>query len=286
MFCDYGHYFFWHSIQESRLPKVPDPTAGDLTRLTNDRKDMAEFYSFVAEVARHIIAHGIFMYGNHHDPKYDKICNSFHNIINKDWPENEEEWKMISDWVVNTADSVFSWLMEWGDLWEVQQDKDKKDLMEAFYYGRWKYSINRDECNSVGPETVWKPNHYNLYNEKDTSITSFARVFSSQMFYDVLTTLSIAAPPDCRSDYVENSKYWKNRKPEVNWRLLYTNINFIGVENVRKELKNKAGDSVCPDCFRLYLEGLTCEMANLPRENSVSNGNSVIPKRTHVPKSY
>ena len=107
-----------------------------------------------------------------------------------------------------------------------------------------------------------------IYEENDKNLTSFARVFSLQFVSDAKDYLAAAAP-NCKSEYEEGKGPWRSDRPEVNIRCLFKNINFAGIENARKGMYHPSRqESVCPDCYRLYLEGLTKKMLLLPSTNA------------------
>ena len=92
-----------------------------------------------------------------------------------------------------------------------------------------------------------------LYEERDKELTSFARVFSKQFMIDAKDYLAAAAP-NRRSQYEEGKGAWRSDRPEVNIECLYKNINFDGIENVRRKMYHPIKkERVCPDGYGLYL---------------------------------
>lgn len=277
MYNDYGHFFFWFCIQKSQLPPLTASCdagmVSEISMLAQDWVRIAKHYAFISKTARHIMAHGIFQISSisYVDPKIKEMQDIFDNILSgKDWPDSEQDWKKITQWITNEANYLYDWLQKWGTLWG-KYTTEKGDLQQRFYYGRWEYSINKDSCLSSGPETINFSFPYDgvsipIYEGSDNNLTSFAKVFASQMVYDAKYYLAAAAGNCVRSQYEEGGKIWTSDKPEVNWRILYKNINFSGIENVRKNMLHPKGSTnVCPDGFRLYLAGLTTKVTELPR---------------------
>ena len=276
MYNDYGHYFFWFSLQETQLP--PKDAFEDTSQnysvdsLFKQQDRIKEHYSFISKVARHVVAHGVFhnrrTIAPYTDPKILELERVYGALLSgKKWPETQTEWIKINKWLVQEADYVYDWLISWAMLWD-SCAKGKDDLQRRFYYGRWEYATNRDFCRSVEDESVI-PKQYegvtiSVYEEKNRELTSFARVFSLQFVTDAREYLAAVAP-NCRSQYDEGKGPWKSDRPEINISCLYKNINFYGVENVRQKMYHPPKkEVVCPDGYRLYLEGLTNIMLTLP----------------------
>lgn len=281
MYNDYGHYFLWFCIQNSQLELIRADTENkdvieNIVKLEENRSRIADHYAFITKTARHVLAHGIFECPagdgrpSYVDPKISEMNKIFREVLNKndkDKPTSAEDWKKLARWVKEEADELYSWLWQWGELWGESSMDARENLKRRFYYGRWDYAINKDNCVDADKPESYSLIKYNnkdilLYEEADQNLTSFARVFSAQFVFDAKEYLAGAAG-DRKSQYEEGYKSWKSKSPAVNWKILYKNINFAGVENVRTEML-KGTSKACPDGFRLYLTGLNKIMLDFP----------------------
>lgn len=291
MYNDYGHYFLWFALQASQLP--PKDTLDDaeqydrMKSLFQEQARVMKHYTFVARIARHAITHGIFqrrkMLSSYTDPKIIELESIFGSVLSgKQWPQTQADWGRINEWLVQEADLVYNWLNSWAEIWNCCT-KGKDDLQRRFYYGRWEYSTNRDKCRSVEDESVISKQVdggvVSVYEERDENLTSFARVFSKQFMTDAKDYLAAAAP-NRRSQYEEGKGAWRSDRPEVNIECLYKNINFDGIENVRRKMYHPIKkETVCPDGYGLYLEGLTNKMLSLPLINTRPKNKSRFNRR-------
>ena len=282
MYNDYGHYFLWFALQASQLPqKDAIDDAGQYDRvksLFQEQDRVMKHYTFIARIARHAITHGIFQRRNklssYTDPKIIELERIFGSVLSgKQWPQIQADWGRINEWLVQEADFAYNWLNSWAEIWNCCT-KGKDDLQRRFYYGRWEYSTNRDECRSVEDESI-----ISKQVEGDKDLTSFARVFSKQFMIDAKDYLAAAAP-NRRSQYEEGKGSWRSDRPEVNIECLYKNINFDGIENVRRKMYHPIKkETVCPDGYGLYLEGLTNKMLSLPLINTKPKNKSRFNRR-------
>lgn len=291
MYNDYGHYFLWFGLQASQLPQkdaLGDVGQYDRVKTLFQGQDrVMKHYTFVARIARHVITHGIFqrrkMLSSYTDPKIIELERIFGTVLSgKQWPQTQADWGRINERLVQEADFVYNWLNSWAEIWNCCT-KGKDDLQRRFYYGRWEYSTNRDECRSVEDESVISKQVegglVSLYEERDKELTSFARVFSKQFMIDAKDYLAAAAP-NRRSQYEGEKGSWRSDRPEVNIECLYKNINFAGVENVRQKMYHPIKkETVCPDGYGLYLEGLTNKMLSLPLINTKPKNKSRFNRR-------
>ena len=282
MYNDYGHFFLWFTIQESQIPQdyminSPDPVVtGAITSLKQSQSRVREHYNFVARVARHVLAHGIFqqfsMLTPYCDPKIKSLENAFEKILSgKIWPDSEKDWKAISRWLVEESDFMYEWINQWAEIWK-HCTTEINELKTKFYYGRWDYSKNKDVCYSTNKDSFlvkeYEGKKYFLFDDRDENLSSFARVFPFQHILDTKEYLVAAAPSISRSEYDENG-FWRSDRPDERLKNLFININYYGVENVRsKMLQPMKTSSTCPDAFKLYLEGLTKKMISLPVINT------------------
>lgn len=280
MYNDYGHYFLWFAVQASQLPQK---SAFDSVEMSNRVEELSQaqsrvtkHYSFVVRIARHVITHGIFQRriaaSPYTDPKIVEMERIFGELLlGEQWPQSQSDWTKINKWLVQEADFAYDWLHSWAEIWN-DCFKEKDGLRRKFYYGRWEYSTNRDECRSVDDESKiskqFEGESFLIYEENDKDLTSFARVFSLQFVSDAKDYLAAAAP-NCKSQYEEGKGPWRSDRPEVNIRCLFKNINFAGIENVRQRMYHPSQKEIaCPDCYKLYLEGLTGKMLSLPLINA------------------
>lgn len=291
MYNDYGHYFLWFAVQESQLPQksaLDDVEMSNrVEELSREQSRVTEHYSFVARIARHVITHGIFQrritISPYTDPKIAEMERIFCELLQgKQWPQSQSDWTKINKWLVQEADFAYDWLYSWAEIWN-NCSKEKDGLQRRFYYGRWEYSTNRDECRSVDDESIiskqFEGGSFSIYEENDKDLTSFARVFSLQFVNDARDYLAATAP-NCKSEYEEGKGPWRSDRPEVNIRCLFKNINFAGIENVRQIMYHPLQkEIVCPDCYRLYLDGLTKKMLSLPSVNARPQGKSRFSRR-------
>lgn len=280
MYRDYGHFFLWFTIQESQIPQYNmvdslDTTVNEaITKLKQSQLRARDHYNFVSIVARHVITHGIFqqfsMLSPYCDPKIMILENTFEKILSdKRWPDSEKDWKSINRWMVEESDFMYDWINLWAETWQ-HCSKEIKNLKERFYYGRWEYSQNKDMCYSTNSEIFqikdYEGNKYYLFDERDQNLSSFARAFPFQHILDAKDYL-VAAAPTSRSQYEENG-FWRSDKSDEKLKLLFRNINYYGIQNVRDKMSHPLSTTtVCPDAFRLYLEGLTNKMTSLPTIN-------------------
>lgn len=280
MYNDYGHFFLWCAMQQLQLPdvtKIVDVSLREnAAKLAIDQPRVMKHYEFIVGIARHVIAHGIFQrrkdMSNYSDPKITALEEIFIDVLSgKRWPEDQSDWNTINEWLVREADHVYDWLWLWAKVWG-DCPVGVELVRDRFYYGRWGYSANKVICRSADKTEAVIPKMYNgkmvsIYEEKDDP-TSFAKVFTLQFVSDASDYLSAAAS-DCKSDYEEDRGPWKSDRPKVNIICLYKNINYSGIENVRRKMYGdyKKG-ALCPDGYKLYLEGLTGEMIKLPKINS------------------
>ena len=278
MYNDYGHFFFWCSLQKSQLPQILEDEKEDLTdqhtALQREQERVIKHYNFVSRTARHVLAHGIFqlpfIINSYNDPKISDMERIFGEVLSeRSWPENGNDWKTINRWLVSEADFVYDWIKRWALLWD-HCPGEKEELQQKFYYGRWEYSRNKDECRLTGDMEKalgdYNGTSFYIYEDGNKDLTSFAMAFPFQRIMDAKDYL-IAATPNCvRSQYEnENGVYWRSDKPDVNLKALYKSINFDGIENARNQLLHpKVPMSFCPDAFKLYLEGLINKMVKLP----------------------
>lgn len=282
MYNDYGHFFFWWSLQKSQLPQYQGNQDEDLSEKYDDlqleQSRVIEHYTFVTRTARHVLAHGIFqlpsMLNPYSNPKISAIERVFGGVLSEQsWPENGNDWRTINRWLVSEADFVYDWIKNWALLW-ANCAEEKEELQNKFYFGRWGYSKNKDECTLIeGQEGVlanYEGTSFLMYDEKSDALSSFARAFPFQHIYDAKDYLVAVAPGCVRSQYEEGC-FWRSDRPDVNLKFLCRNINFYGIENVRKQLLNPKGTvSLCPDVYRLYLEGLIKKIVTLPVINTTS----------------
>lgn len=291
MYNDYGHYFLWFALQASQLPQknmLDDAGQYDRVKILLQEQDRVMMhYTFVARIARHVITHGIFQrrttIRSYTNPMIIELERVFGELLpGKQWPQTQADWGKINEWLVQEANFVYDWLKSWAEIWNYCT-KGKDALQKRFYYGRWEYSTNRDECRSVEEESVIpkqiEGEFVSLYEERDKDLTSFARVFSKQFVIDVKDYLAAVAP-NCRSQYEEGKGSWRSDRPEVNIECLYKNINFAGIENVRQKMyRPTEKEIVCPDGYGLYLEGLTKKMLSLPLINARPKNKSRFSRR-------
>lgn len=294
MYHDYGRFFFWFTIQESQLPReemLSDAKMSEkIDALWQEQSRVRDHYIFVTKTARHILAHGIFQRRladkPYTDPKVLEIEKSFSALLSgRKWPQTEKDWEVINRWLVREANFVYDWLGRWADIWNAC-GAEKENLQKKFYYGKWEYSKNRDHYTLITDEPSLEKEYegqsFWVYDERDQELTSFARVFSLQFVMDAKDYLAASAPSGARSQYEENG-FWKSNNPESNLCNLYRNINFYGIENVRKQLQHPSGlTSVCPDVYRLYLEGLTNKMVTLPTMNSKSRSSDLFCRKSYI----
>lgn len=277
MYNDYGHFFLWFTIQKSQLPDNymfdNSEMAEEMNILKTGQPRAAEHYAFVTRIARHVLTHGIFQQNSiinnpYIDPKIVTIEAIFEKVLSgKKWPDTESDWKKITRWLVGEADFLYDWIKQWATIWGGCK-REKEDLKRRFYYGRWEYSTNRDKCKSTDEEAIllgnYKGSSYYIYEETNPELTSFSRVFPFQRIIDAKEYLAAAVSNCVRSQY-ESPSFWRSDRLEDNLRALYRNINFYGIENVRRQMYHPSRPPmVCPDAFKLYLEGLTNKMVTLP----------------------
>lgn len=291
MYNDYGHYFLWFAIQASQLPQKSALDDVEMSKrveeLSQAQPRVTKHYSFVARIARHVITHGIFQRriatSPYTDPKIAEMERIFGELLQaKPWPQSQSDWTKINNWLVQEADFAYNWLHSWAEIWN-SCFREKEGLQRRFYYGRWEYSTNRDKCISVDDEAVilkkFEGRSVLIYEESNKDLTSFARVFSFQFVSDAKDYLAAAAP-NCRSVYEEGKGPWRSDRPEVNIKCLFKNINFAGIENAREGMYHPTRQCIaCPDCYRLYLDGLTKEMLLLPSTNARPQGKSRFSRR-------
>lgn len=276
MYYDFGHYFLWFSLQESQLPQVQAQDDAEivekLRQLRLDRQQVIDHYTFITGTARHVLAHGIFqqysMLNPYSDPKVSAIEAVFGEVLSdRNWPVDDRDWRRINQWLLDEADFAYKWIESWATLWEFCPG-EKEDLKRRFYYGKWEFSKNKDTCVFLDEEKVTMTDKdgspYYLYDDRSNKMTSFARAFPFQLIYDAKDYL-VAAVSDCVRTQYEEDGFWRSDKPDSNLNMLCRNINFYGIENAREQLfKPKRQMSVCPDAFKLYLEGLSGKMLKLP----------------------
>ncbi len=280
MYRDFGHFCLWFTIQESQAPQYymvesPDTMVIEaIDKLKKSHLRAKDHYNFVAIVARHVITHGIFqqfsMLSPYRDPKIMILEKTFEKILSgKKWPDSEKDWKAINRWLVEESDFMYDWIDQWAQIWQ-HCTKEINSLKDRFYYGRWEYSQNKDTCYSTNCDNFqikdYEGSKYYLFDERDPNLSSFARAFTFQHILDAKDYL-VAAAPTSRSQYDENG-FWRSDRADEKLKILFRNINCYGIQNVRdKMLHPLSTATVCPDAFRLYLEGLTAKMASLPAIN-------------------
>ena len=286
MYNDFGHYFLWVSLQESQLPQLyahdDIEIVERIDRLRQDRQRVMEHYTFITGAARHILAHGIFqqysMINPYCDPKVTSLESVFEKVLSdRNWPNSDHDWKRINQWLFDEADFAYGWIEKWATLWAYCPDK-KEELKRRFYYGQWEFSKSKDSYvfleNEKEIQTDKDGSSYYLYDERNKNMTSFARAFSFQRIYDAKDYLVAAVSGCVKSQYEENG-IWRSDRPDLNLNILCRNINYYGIENAREQLyKPTRQMSVCPDVFRLYLEGLSGKMLKLPIIDSMQRKQS------------
>ena len=298
MYCDYGRYFLWFCIQKSVIPsydsledKNDTEYKENIKILEQDHARVIEHYRFIAKNARHVLSHGIFqqetMLSSYKDPKIVFLENTFLEILkDKKWPENQQDWKKINQWVIEEADFLYDWLKKWGLVWKKCPETEINTLQRKFYYGRWEYAQDKDNCLNTDMEDYtlgkYEENDYHIYDEQNKNITSFARAFPSQLIFDASEYLASSVSNCVRSQYAEHEDYgfWKSDRPNANIKALFMNINFYGIDNVRQKMQDKKeGVLACPDGYRLYLEGLSRKMTTLPKVTSRETKKSHFTRR-------
>ncbi len=295
MYYDYGRYFLWFCIQKSVMPPCCSPDDEDMVRnrdsLINNQPRIMEHYRFITKVARHVLAHGIYQqemkFPPYKDPKVSDLENIFkRKLAERSWPESEKDWRTINQWVTGEADFLYDWIKSWASLWKKNNESDIQDLQKKFYFGRWDYASDRDNCEVLEDEDYslgeYEGDQYNIYDESNDKMTSFARSFPYQFVFDAQKYLASSVQGNVRSQYSpqEDYGYWKSNDPFKHVKSLFMNINYYGIDNVRQKMMNKKkGTVACPDGYKLYLEGLTTKMTTFPYINKAPKKKSRFVRR-------